>query len=140
MTPIGCGVLTVLMAMAAIGILLGRVRGKDFSTSLRCARNDRRANAGAGLPTVTGEPVRFRTGERRFAVCQASMECGRKQMEERGFDPERPGHLAAARQYYKRELTCLLAEHALASGAICFENGDGTIRARMRVEIPEDHR
>jgi hypothetical protein len=65
------------------------------------------------------------------------MECGREQMEERGFDPCRPGQLAAARQYYKHELTCMLAEQALANGAICFENCGGTIRARMRVVLPE---
>ncbi len=137
MTPIGCGCLVFLMTLAAFGILLGRVRGKDFSTSLRCARNDRRANAGAGLPTVTGETVRFRTAELRFVSCRASMEIGREQMEERGFDPMRADDYTWARRYWERELACLLAEQALQAGAIEFEDREGVLRARMKTVLTE---
>jgi hypothetical protein len=138
MTPIGCGVLVVLMALSAFGILFAQVAGRKKDRQME--RRYEGIYPYGKREAVTGEPVRFRTGEKRFAVCQASMECGREQMEERGFDPGMPGHLAAARQYYKKELTYLLAEQALANGAISFENVDGTIRARMRVEVPEERK
>ena len=137
MTRTGCICMIVIMALAAFGILFGRVRGKDFSTPLRSARNDRRANAGAVLPTVIGEPVIFRAGELRFVTCKSSMEVGRQQAEALGFDPRMKTERAQARQYWEKELAYRLADLLLEQGGIRFHLDGSIYRAELKAVLPE---
>ena len=109
----------------------------DFSTSLRSARNDRRANAGAVLPTVIGEPVIFRAGELRFVTCKSSMEVGREQAEALGFDPRRETERAQARRYWEKELAYRLADLLLEQGGIRFQLDGSIYRAELKAVLPE---
>ena len=137
MTRTGYICMIVIMALAAFGILFGRVRGKDFSTPLRSARNDRRANAGAGLPTVTGEPVIFRTAEMRFVTCKSFMEISFERAAALGFDPQRPRDRSQARQYWEKELAYRLADQLLDAGGIRFQLDGSTYRAEIKAVLPE---
>ena len=137
MTRTGCICMIVIMALAAFGILFGRVRGKDFSTPLRSARNDRRANAGAVLPTVTGEPVIFRAGELRFVTCKSSMDLDGF-IDEWGLDMKTKEGRDEVNKLSKKELAYLLAEQLLGSGAIRFSMGGHTRYAELRAVLQEE--
>ena len=72
MTRTGCICMIVIMLVSAGGMIVcGMARRKDgLPRAGRGPRND----AGAKLPTVTGEPVIFRRAEQRIVTCRASME------------------------------------------------------------------
>lgn len=135
MTRTGYICMIVLMALAAFGILFGRVRGKDsgLPRAARSPRND----AGAQLPTVIGEPVIFRAGELRFVTCKSSMEVGREQAEALGFDPRRETERAQARRYWEKELAYRLADLLLEQGGIRFQLEGNIYRAELKAVLPE---
>ena len=133
MTRIGYAVMIALMGVSLIALIVCSVRQRKdgLPRAARGPRNDAKGK----LPTVSGEPVFFRTAEMRFVNCKASMETGIEQMEERGFDPRDMQHRAAAEAYYKKELAYILADQLLAAGAIRFEQSENTIRAKLRAVI-----
>lgn len=134
MTRTGCICMIAVMALAAFGILFGRVRGKDKplrpSGTSPC-RGDRE------LPTVIGEPVIFRAGELRFVTCKSSMEVGRQQAEALGFDPRQKTEREKARQYWEKELAYRLADLLLEQGGIRFQLDGSIYRAELKAVLQE---
>lgn len=135
MTRTGCICMIAVMALAAFGILFGRVRGKD--SGLPRAACSPRNDAGAQLPTVIGEPVIFRAGELRFVTCKSSMEVGRQQAEALGFDPRMKTEREQARRYWEKELAYRLADLLLEQGGIHFQLDGSIYRAEIKAVLPE---
>lgn len=122
-----------VMALAAFGILFGRVRGKD--KPLRPSGTSP-CRGGRELPTVTGEPVIFRTAEMRFVTCKSSMDLDRF-IDEWGLDMQTKEGRDEVNELSKKELAYLLAEQLLGSGAIRFSMGGHTRYAELRAVLPE---
>ncbi|MBR3585848.1 MAG: hypothetical protein IKO00_07510 [Oscillospiraceae bacterium] len=134
MTRTGCICMIAVMALAAFGILFGRVRGKD--KPLRPSGTSP-CRGGRELPTVIGEPVVFRTADLRFVTCKSSMEVGREQAEALGFDPRRETERAQARRYWEKELAYRLADLLLEQGGIRFQLEGNIYRAELKAVLPE---
>ena len=135
MTRTGYICMIVIMLVSAGGMIVCGLknRGTDSHGSHRPPRNDR----GAGLPTVTGEPVIFRTAEMRFVTCKSSMEIGRQQAEALGFDPKQPEDRSQARRYWEKELAYRLADQLLDAGGIRFQLDGSIYRAELKAVLPE---
>lgn len=123
-----------VMALAAFGILFGRVRGKD--KPLRPSGTSP-CRGGRELPTVTGEPVVFRTAEMRFVTCKSDIEISFERAAALGFDPQRPQDRSQARQYWEKELAYRLADQLLDAGGIRFQLDGSTYRAEIKAVLPE---
>lgn len=139
MTVCGKICTTLLILLAAAGMIYGMIRmGKEEKRRGRPVPGV----PGAGLPTVTGEPVIFRRAETRVLTCKSSMDIGPGRLEERGFDSRSKGQREAAALYFKKELAYRLADQLIEAGGIEYEIGgrygqDGsTIRATVKVELP----
>ena len=135
MTRTGYICMIVIVLVSAGGVLFCGLknRGTDSHGGLRPPRND----MGAALPTVTGEPVVFRTAEMRFVTCKSSMQVGREQAEALGFDPRRETERAQARQYWEKELAYRLADLLLEQGGIRFQLEGNIYRAELKAVLPE---
>ena len=127
MTKIGMAVLVGMMIMSLAGLIVCSVKqNKGNGLPRRCApRNDK----GARLPTLPGEPVKFRTAEMRFVECKAESDLSHYQ-EEREVMGQR------AMMYEKRELAYLLADQLLASDGIAFREENGVLRAELKAVLP----
>ena len=135
MTRTGYICMIVIVLVSAGGVLFCGLknRGTDSHGGRRPPRND----MGAALPTVTGEPVVFRTAEMRFVTCKSSMQVGREQAEALGFDPRRETERAQARQYWEKELAYRLADLLLEQGGIRFQLEGNIYRAELKAVLPE---
>lgn len=134
MTRTGCICMIAVMALAAFGILFGRVRGKD--KPLRPSGTSP-CRGGRELPTVTGKPVVFRTAEMRFVTCKSDIEISFERAAALGFDPQRPQDRSQARQYWEKELAYRLADQLLDAGGIRFQLDGSTYRAEIKAVLPE---
>lgn len=132
MTRTGYICMIVIMLVSAGGMIVCGLKNRDkplrHSGTSPC-------RGGRELPTVTWEPVVFRSLEERYVSCRASVEVGAEQMEERGFDPRDKRHRAAAEAYYKKELAYILADQLLDAGAIRYELSGGVLRAKVRAAV-----
>jgi len=132
MTPTGIICTLLIMAAALAGLIL--CGGKKRSAVRTVPRRD---SAGE-LPTVAGEPVVFRQAELRFVTCRASMDTGDEAVKARAFSPYVPEQRAAAKRYFRKELSYVLADLILEAGGVCFERDGETLRAEIRaVLMPE---
>lgn len=135
MTRTGYICMIVIMLVSAGGMIVCgfKNRGTDSHGGQRPPRNDR----GAGMPTVTGEPVVFRTAEMRFVTCKSFMEISFERAAALGFDPQRPQDRSQARQYWEKELAYRLADQLLDAGGIRFQLDGSTYRAEIKAVLPE---
>lgn len=135
MTRTGYICMIVIMLVSAGGMIVCgfKNRGTDSHGGHRPPRNDR----SAGLPTVTGEPVIFRTAEMRFVTCKSDIEISFERAAALGFDPQRPRDRSQARQYWEKELAYRLADQLLDAGGIRFQLDGSTYRAEIKAVLPE---
>ncbi len=135
MTRTGYICMIVIMLVSAGGMIVCgfKNRGTDSHGGHRPPRNDR----GAGLPTVTGEPVIFRTAEMRFITCKSDIKISFERAEALGFDPQRPQDRSQARQYWEKELAYRLADQLLDAGGIRFQLDGSIYRAEIKAVLPE---
>ena len=135
MTRTGYICMIVIMLVSAGGMIVCGLknRGTDSHGGHRPPRNDR----SAGLPTVTGEPVIFRTAEMRFVTCKSEIEISFERAAALGFDPQRPQDRSQARQYWEKELAYRLADQLLDAGGIRFQLDGSVYRAEIKAVLPE---
>ena len=135
MTRTGYICMIVIMLVSAGGMIVCGLknRGTDSNSGRRPPRNDR----GAGLPTVIGEPVIFRTAEMRFVTCISNIEISFERAAALGFDPQRPQDRSQARQYWEKELAYRLADQLLDAGGIRFQLDGSVYRAEIKAVLPE---
>ena len=135
MTRTGYICMIVIMLVSAGGMIVCGLknRGTDSHGGHRPPRNER----SAGLPTVTGEPVIFRTAEMRFVTCKSDIEISFERAAALGFDPQRPQDRSQARQYWEKELAYRLADQLLDAGGIRFQLDGSTYRAEIKAVLPE---
>ena len=135
MTRTGCICMIVIMLVSAGGMIVcGMARRKDgLPRAGRGPRND----AGAELPTVTGEPVIFRRAEQRILTCRASMELDDGAITARGYSAGSPEQRAQAERYARKELAYLLTDQLLEAGGIRFVSEGTSRRAEIKAVLPE---
>lgn len=135
MTRTGYICMIVIMLVSAGGMIVCGLknRGTDSNSGHRPPRNVK----GSELPTVTGEPVVFRTAEMRFVTCKSDIEISFERAAALGFDPQRPQDRSQARQYWEKELAYRLADQLLDAGGIRFKLDGSTYRAEIKAVLPE---
>lgn len=135
MTRTGYICMIVIMLVSAGGMIVCGLknRGTDSNGGHRPPRNVK----GSELPTVTGEPVIFRTAEMRFVTCKSDIEISFERAAALGFDPQRPQDRSQARQYWEKELAYRLADQLLDAGGIRFQLDGSTYRAEIKAVLPE---
>ena len=138
MTRTGCICMIVIVLLSAGGVLFCGLKNRGNTSSGASRHLPLQGKArGQELPTVTGEPVVFRTAEMRFVTCKSSMQVGREQAEAMGFDPRRETERAQARQYWEKELAYRLADLLLEQGGIRFQLEGNIYRAELKAVLPE---
>lgn len=134
MTRTGYICMIVIMLVSAGGMIVCGLKNRD--KPLRPSGTSP-CRGGRELPTVTGEPVVFRTAEMRFVTCKSDIEISFERAAALGFDPQRPQDRSQARQYWEKELAYRLADQLLDAGGIRFQLDGSTYRAEIKAVLPE---
>lgn len=138
MTRTGYICMIVIMLVSAGGMIVCGLKNRGNTSSGAARHLPLQGKArGQELPTVTGEPVIFRTAEMRFVTCKSDIEISFERAAALGFDPQRPQDRSQARQYWEKELAYRLADQLLDAGGIRFQLDGSTYRAAIKAVLPD---
>lgn len=135
MTRTGYICMIVIMLVSAGGMIVCGL--KNRGTGSHGGHRPPRNVKGSELPTVTGEPVVFRTAEMRFVTCKSDIKVSFEAAAALGFDPQRPQDRSQARRYWEKELAYRLADQLLDAGGIRFQLDGNIYRAEIKAVLPE---
>ncbi len=125
MTRIGLIWTIALMALAAFGVAAGAMKQRGTGATSGSPRASAPTRSGM-MPAVAAEPVAWRSGETRFVECRAEKDLRQD-----------PGILIGRGdlEYVRSELAAVLAEQALAAGAVRFSREGDVIKAELRAKL-----